>query len=82
MDTITRQFEEQLVKSGTSQASLEVHLRRVSTYLNWCRDVGTNPLEKKTPDEFLRSREDKRLREATIKSYEFTLKTFSQYMIK
>ncbi|HBA39551.1 MAG TPA: hypothetical protein DCZ05_07370 [Deltaproteobacteria bacterium] len=80
MEEILREFERKLAQCRVRSGTTKTHMSRVSTYLNWCREHGEKPLEQGSLDQFLKSREDKRLMNNTIRDYTYSLTTFLKVM--
>lgn len=80
MQEILKEFEKKFVELRVGKGAIETHMRRVSTYLNWCREFGERPLEQGSLGRFLKSREDRRLTNNAIKAYTYSLNTFLKIM--
>lgn len=80
IDRMLADFDKRLTNAGTREKSREVHIKRVSTYLNWCQSDGHSPLQEATREAFLESRKTRGCKLTTIVAYSESTRTFLRFM--
>jgi hypothetical protein len=80
MEQLLRDFEMKLKDREVGKGSIETHVRRVSTYLKWCREAGQDPLREKSAAAFFASRVERGNMHSTISAYEQSVRVFLKSM--
>jgi hypothetical protein len=80
MDELLQDFDRKLKNRGVGKGSIETHIRRVSTYLKWCREAGQDPLRESSAVAFFESRKERGNMDSTISAYKQSVRVFLKSM--
>jgi len=79
INSILIEFQKKLERNNVAESSIDTHIRRVSTYLRFCKSTGIDPYSISSKERFIEDRKQSGCQKTSIVAYKQSLNVLFRY---